>query len=156
MALSLATTTVDTGTVLLLITLVTAPIAAIAFAGSGRVWREIGKGRFAIEQDHPPKGTPEPDPATDKAEQAAEARQMLEAKSYRRRQRGEAPLNVESELKRLLGETSSTHPTPDAELRSEVRRLVITRNERRLRQGKAPLDVEAETERQLADSIGSG
>ena len=38
-----------------------------------------------------------PPPTVDPAIQAAEVRQMLEAKSERRRQRGEAPLDVEAE-----------------------------------------------------------
>lgn len=60
MALALATISIESGTVLLLITLIALPIAAIAFAGSGRAWREIGKGPFAIEQDLPPQGPPGP------------------------------------------------------------------------------------------------
>ena len=76
---------------------------------------------------------------------------MLEAKSYRREQRGEAPLDIEGEIERLLepgGEPGRAASTQ--ELREEVRQLVIARNERRMRQGKEPLDVEEEIERQLA------
>ena len=76
-------------------------------------------------------------------------RQMLEAKSYRHRQRGEAPVDVETTMASLL-DSSAPPPAADAELRAEVRQLVIARNERRMRQGQKPLDVEAETERQLA------
>lgn len=82
---------------------------------------------------------------------------MLEAKSQRRQQRGEAPLDVEAETERLLAaaERPRGGEAIDAELRAEVRQLVVARNERRLREGREPLDVEAETEKQLTDLIGS-
>ena len=80
---------------------------------------------------------------------------MIEAKSYRRERRGEAPLDVEAEVRELL-EPAGGAESVDEELRAEVRRLVVAGNERRLRRGEAQLDVEAETERQLADFVGSG
>jgi hypothetical protein len=142
------------GTVLVLITVLVAPVAAIAFARSGGAWRGVGKGAFAIEQEAPPS---KPPPAhVQRAVQEAEARQMLEARSYRRVRNGEAPLDVEAELRRLLDAPAEAPAEIDDELRAEVRRLVVVRNERRLRRGEEPLDVEAETERQLADFIGSG
>jgi hypothetical protein len=120
---------ISSGTVIVLITLVVLPVAAVSFARAGHAWRGIGGGRFSIEQAPPP-----PRPGTgdevDRALQEAEARQMLEAKAYRRRRRGEE------------------------ELRAEIRTLVIARNERRARRGEEPLDIEAETDRQLADLIG--
>jgi len=145
---------VGTGTVLGLITLVALPIAATAFARSGPAWKSIGKGPLAIDEDLP-AGRPAQAAPVDRKLQAAEARQMLEAKSYHRQRRGEAPLDVEAEVARLLDGPQGS-PSADAELREEVRRLVIARNERRLRQGQPALDVEAETERQLADFVGSG
>jgi len=112
-----------------------------------------GGGAFAILRDgrRSPKSR-EVDPAI----QAAEVRQMLEAKSERRRQRGEAPLDVAAETARLLAaaEQPRGDEAMDAELRTEVRQLVVARNERRRRAGLEPLDVEAETERQLADLAG--
>ena len=152
MLIPLALSDVGSGMIILLIALVVLPIAAIAFAGSGKALKTLGKGRWAIEQELParrPMTAPQP---LNKAVQAAEVRQMLEAKSYRREQRGESPLDVEAEMKRLL-ETDQSAPPPgvDKELREEVRQLVVARNERRMRQGKDPLDVEAEINRQLAD-----
>jgi len=144
---------IDTGTVLTLIAVIALPIAAIAFARSGAAWQSIGKGPLAIDRDLPPR--PEPTAPADRETQAAETRQMLEAKSYRREQRGEPPLDVEAEAKQLL-DAPAAPASPDAELRDEVRRLVVARNERRLRRGEEPLDVESETERQLADFVGSG
>jgi hypothetical protein len=143
--------TIDNGTVLGLITLIVLPIAAIAFARSGPAWRGIGRGPLSIDQDLParPVGG-RPAAAVDPAIQAAEARQMIEAKSYRRRQRGEAELDVEAELRAVL-EPAAQEPGLDEELRDEVRRLVIASNERRRRRGEAELDVEAETERQLSE-----
>ena len=147
MAPSPAAVGIDNGTVLVLVTLVVLPIAAIAFARSGRAWKELGKGPFAIDQAPPPNPGRAAEPV-DRAVQEAEARQMLEAKSYRRRLRGEAPIDVEAAISQLLDQPAGD-PTADAELRAEVRRLVVASNERRLRRGEDPLDIEAETERQL-------
>jgi hypothetical protein len=72
-------------------------------------------------------------------------RQMLDARTARRRRRGEPELDVERELARL------TAPAIDSELRSEIRDLVIARNHRRARQGKPALDVETEIERQISE-----
>jgi hypothetical protein len=94
---------VDTGTALVLIALIALPIAAVAFARSGAAWRSIGKGPLAIEQDLPPGG-PVHDRPVDRALQIAEARQMLEAKSYRREKRGRPPLDVEEETERQLAD----------------------------------------------------
>ncbi|HET6997475.1 MAG TPA: hypothetical protein VFI03_02710 [Solirubrobacterales bacterium] len=123
-------------------------------------WDSIGKGPLAIDQQLPPipRYLTPPAQAVDPAMQAAEVRQMLEAKSERRRRRGEKPIDVEAEATRLLAtadEVAETSARRDTALRTEVRQLVITRNERRMRRGQEPLDVEAETERQLADLIGS-
>src|SRR6476660_9793461 len=90
MGFCLAATAVDNGAVLVLITLIVLPIAAVAFARSGPPWRSVGRGPMAIDQDLPARGSRGPAPPIDPAIQAAEARQMIEAKSYRRERRGEA------------------------------------------------------------------
>jgi hypothetical protein len=155
----LALTSVQSGYVLAAITLFILPIAAFTFARSGAAWDDIGKGRFGVMHSMPPPRIARPAQPVDKAIQAAEARQMLEAKSYRRTQRGEAPLDVEAEMTLLLDDAAGSSPgkaSLDEKLRAEVRELVIARNERRMRAGKEPLDVEAEVERQVADFIGLG
>lgn len=158
MHLLLAFTAVQKGIVLLLITGVAAPIAGFWFLRSGDAWRMIGRGPFSIEppEEGPRRGRGASAPV-DPAIQAAEVRQMLEAKAARQQRRGEAPMDVETEAARLL-ETAAERPPADermaAELRAEVRQLVHARNERRRRQGLGPLDVEAEVERQLADLVG--
>jgi hypothetical protein len=156
MALPLALTALQKGAVILLFTGVVAPLIGLLLKRVGGGWETMGGGPFAILDERPrqrPGGAPKVDPAI----QAAEVRQMLEAKSERRRQRGEAPLDVEAETQRLLAaaEQPRSSDAIDAELRAEVRQLVVVRNERRLREGLEPLDVEAETEKQLADLIGS-
>jgi hypothetical protein len=143
---------IQAGFVLMLITLIALPVALIAFARSGPLWQSVGKGPFAIEQEIPPPSSlSRPDPPVDRRLQETEARQMLEAKSYRRRRRGEAPLDVEAEVTRLLDAPGAAGPRIDEKLRAEVRQLVVARNERRMRRGEEPLDVEAEIERQLGD-----
>jgi hypothetical protein len=143
---------IQAGFVLTLITLIALPIALIAFARTGPLWQSVGKGPFAIEQELPPPSRlAQPDPPVDRRLQEAEARQMLEAKSYRRQRRGEAPLDVEAEIRQLLDSPGAAGPAIDEKLRAEVRQLVVARNERRMRRGEEPLDVEVEIDRQLAD-----
>ena len=155
----LALTTVQSGYVLAAITLFILPIAAFSFIRSGAAWDEIGKGRFGVMHSMPAPRIAQPSQPLDKAAQAAETRQMLEAKSYRRLQRGESPLDVDAEMTLLLDSGPGASPGKadlDQKLRAEVRDLVIARNERRMRAGKEPLDVDAEVERQVADFIGLG
>jgi hypothetical protein len=157
-SLALVLSPLQEGIAILLFTAVAAPLIGLLFKRVGGDWSTMGGGPFAILSEPPAKRSDGPTPPVDPAIQAAEVRQMLEAKSDRRRRRGEAPLDVEAEAERLLAVAERPRGTEaiDAELRKEVRQLVVIRNERRLRQGLEPLDVEAETERQLADFIGSG
>lgn len=152
-----ALTSLQSGYVLAAITLLILPVAGIAFARSGAAWEDIGKGRFGVMHSMPPPRIAQPAQPVDRAIQAAEARQMLEAKSYRRLQRGEGPVDIEAEMTRLIdSQPRGAKPDLDQKLRAEVRELVTARNERRMRRGQEPLDVEAETERQVADFIGLG
>jgi hypothetical protein len=158
MALPLALSALQKGAALLLFTGVLAPLVGLLLKRVGGGWETMGGGPFAILNERPQRGPGGAAPKVDPAIQAAEVRQMLEAKSERRRQRGEAPLDVEAETARLLAasEQPRGEEAMDAELRAEVRQLVVARNERRMREGLEPLDVEAESEKQLADLIGSG
>lgn len=119
MAAPLAATDVDHGIVLIAITIVVLPIAAVAFARSGQAWRGIGRGPWAIDPDLPPASSPRrPNQAFDlfdgeldshgrkdsPATKEAEIRQMVEAKAYRRRRRGDEPFDVEAEVERRLSD----------------------------------------------------
>jgi hypothetical protein len=155
-ALLLAITPTGKCMVVLLLTGVAAPIAGLLFRSVSRGWDSIGQGALAIDQDLAlPRYMRSPERTIDPAIQAAEIRQMLEAKASRLQRRGEAPIDVAGETARLLGQ-APVATGQDQKLRAEVRQLVVARNERRLRQGHQPLDVEAETDRQLADFIGLG
>jgi leucyl aminopeptidase (aminopeptidase T) len=160
MPLALGAVAIDNGTVLVLIALIAIPFAAFSFSRAEEAYRSIGKGALSIDDDLPvPRYMRSPQRTVDPAVQAAEVRQMLEAKASRLRRRGEDPIDVDAEAARLLapaGAVSAAGSRQRAELRTEVRQLVVSRNERRMRRGLEPLDVEAETERQLADFIGSG
>jgi len=140
---------ISNGEAILAVVLLVAPIAAVAFAGSGAVYREIGKGTFAMDHDRP-----DPDvglaPAMTRAAREAEIRQMLEAKAFRQIARGETPIDIEAELRKLTA-PAALAAKADPALVTEVRQLVLARNERRARQGKQPLDVEIEVARQLTD-----
>jgi hypothetical protein len=136
---------VDFGTTIIVLSIAAAVVACLSYIGSGRIYDGVGKGSFSLDgPDVPP--APAAGSAAARAEQEAEVRQMLQAKSDRREARGEPPLDVDAELRSLL----STAPA-DPELREEVRQLVVARNERRARRGEEPLDVEAEVDRQLRD-----
>ena len=142
---------VSNGEVLILIGALAVPIAALAFITVGPLLKSLGKGRFAMQMDRPPPSTGGPvgGPASDAAREA-EIRQMLEAKAYRQSERGERPLDVDDEYRRLTEESPATLAS-DPGLVAEIRQLAVARNERRERQGKEPLDIEAEVERQLRE-----
>jgi hypothetical protein len=155
----------DFGTVIWIVVLVVAPVAAVLFAGAFGLLDQLGRGDFALEEPPPaPRGPagPRPGGPLARAEREAEIRQLVQARHDRQASRGEEPLDVESEVARLV----ALHPESDpgggpeggaaekerqyAALRTEVRQLVTARNERRAARGESPLDVEAEVERQMA------
>jgi hypothetical protein len=157
MDLPTALTALQKGATVLVFTGIAAPLIGLLLKRVGGGWETMGGGPFAILDDRPQKRAGLGGQAVDPAVQAAEVRQMLEAKSQRRQRRGEAPLDVAAEAERLLAEADRPRGAKgmDAELRAEVRQLVVARNERRMREGLDPLDIATETERQLADLIGS-
>jgi hypothetical protein len=128
----------DFGTALIVVAVVAAVVAAGSYWGSGRIYSGLGR-EGGLEM------TREPRLPTSGPEVQEEIRQMLEAKSHRRKARGEPELDVDAELAELTRSQAANDPG----LREEIRQHVIARNERRMRQGKEPLDVEAEIERQL-------
>lgn len=154
---ALAFTAVQKGAAVLVFTGVAAPLIGLLLRRVGGGWETMGAGPFSILKEPAAKHSRREPTAVDAAIQAAEVRQMLEAKAERRRRRGEGPLDVEGEAARLLAaaERPRGQEAVDAELRTEVRQLVVARNERRIRQGLEPLDVDEETERQLEDFVGS-
>ena len=145
---------ISNGDVILIVVLLAIPIAGISFAiGAGSRFDEIGKGGLSLEfESEAPKGITDSDASQSAEVQDEELRQLLEAKAYRQRNRGEKAIDVEAEMARLKAETEAhTASADDRQLREEVRQLVVARNARRERQGKPPLDVDAEVERQLRD-----
>jgi hypothetical protein len=144
---------VSTGEVIMIVVFTTIPIALLTFAfGARNALDQVGKGQFAVEfeSDLPQKIT-DHEADSSPAAREDEIRQLLEAKAYRQEARGEPPLDVETELKRLLSEGPKRASAINPQLAEEVRQLVVARNERRARQGKPPLDVEQEVERQLRE-----
>jgi hypothetical protein len=120
-------------------------VAAIwAAAGTGALYRQIGRGGLTFDRDDEARPVAA---SVSRAVADEEIRQMLGARNARREARGEEPLDVEAELARLTAEPAGFDPALEAEVRS----LVVARNERRARAGKEPLDVEAEVRRQLEE-----
>ena len=143
----------STGDAILIIVLAAIPIALAAFAfGARNALQQIGKGPFAVEFESDLRQRVSEGPRAGSGEgREADIRQMLEAKAYRQRARGETVLDVEAELSRLLADPTPETPGTDPGLAEEVRQLVVASNERRVRQGKEPLDVDQEVERQLRE-----
>ena len=142
----------STGDVILIVVFAAIPIALATFVlGAGNALKQIGKGPFAVEFDTDLSQRAREAPAGSAPGREAEIRQMLEAKAYRQRARGEPALDVEAELARLLADQPAESPGSDPALAEEVRQLVMARNERRMRQGMEPLDVDREVERELRE-----
>jgi hypothetical protein len=110
MSLLLGAIEIGTGTALVLITVVVAPIAAIAFARSGPAWEQIGRGPLAIEPQPPSEDEERPPPPGDPGLRA-EVRDLVLAANERRARAGEPALEVEAETDRRLAASS---PTPFA------------------------------------------
>jgi hypothetical protein len=138
------------------ISLVAIVVAVAASLASGGLYERIGRGGFSMDGHEQSGGGgrggggPAPGSAAARAEADEEIRQLVEAKSDRRVARGQAPLDVEAEI-RALTQPAAASSSVDPGLQDEVRQLVIAKNERRIRQGKEPLDVDAEVARQLRD-----
>jgi hypothetical protein len=133
-------------TVLLVVVIGGALVAIVTFIGTGKLYEQIGRGGLSINEEEG-RGKPgAPPPAEAAGVREAEIRQLLAARNERRARRGQAPLDVEEELRRL-----TVKSTIDPALREEIRQLVVARNERRARAGKPPLDVEEEVERQVRE-----
>ena len=118
--------------------------AVLALATSGGSYDRIGRGGLSIGEDRPVVAPSASRPVA-AAERDAEIRQYLDARNARRAARGEAPVDVEAELRAL------TAPTADPGLAEEVRQLVQARNARRVARGEPALDVEAEVSKRLRE-----
>jgi hypothetical protein len=137
-------------TVLLVVVIGAAVVAVFTFVGTGKLYEQIGRGGLSLREDDDGRGGTigggPPSAAVAAGERDDEIRQLLNA----RIRRGEAPVDVEAELKRLTAPAVDIDPA----LRDEIRQLVVARNERRARAGKEPLDVDAEVERQVRELSG--
>jgi hypothetical protein len=128
--------------------IVAAVIAVVSLVHRSDLYDQIGSGGLSLGDGTDRRPDPAPSSPAAIAVRDEEIRQMLEAQNARRIRRGQAPVDIEEELRRLVRPAAATG---EEALRDEVRQLVHARNARRLRQGKEPLDVEAEIDRQLAD-----
>jgi hypothetical protein len=146
-------------------------VAILAICGAIVAVGMLGRGRLGSLYDHigregdysSPAPRPEPHAGSPAAfaERDLEVRQMLQARNERRARSGEAPLDLDAELARLIdappgvpaGAESGQAQTArhDPELVEELRQLAEARNQRRIRRGEPPLDVRAEVERALAE-----
>ena len=138
----------ETFGIVLFVVVGVAIVAAIyAAAGSGALYKQIGRGGMSLDRDDDYRRPTAP--AASRAVADEEIRQMLEARNARRDARGEAPLDIAAEITRL-----TAAPAIDPALEAEIRSMVVARNARRERQGKPVLDVEEEVRRQVAEFSG--
>src|SRR5512133_3638931 len=70
------------GVAVIVVAIVAGIAAIVSYAGSGDVYKSIGKGQFALDTEDRPKG-PKPGSPAAMAEQAEEVRQMIQARSDR-------------------------------------------------------------------------
>jgi hypothetical protein len=132
--------------VLLVVVIGAALVAVVTMLGTGKLYDQIGRGLFSINEEVGRGGAGAGPPQEPAGVREAEIRQLVAARNEHRVRRGMAPLDVDDEVRRLTG-----HTGVDPALREEIRQLVVARNERRARAGKPPLDVEAEIERQIRE-----
>lgn len=118
--------------------------------GTDNMYDHIGAGGFSREEGGAGLAAPSSESPANRAEREDEIRQMLGARSERLVRRGEAPLDIEAEVARLL-EPPAGEREHDPGLVEEVRQLVVARNERRVRQGLEPQDIEAQVAETLAE-----
>jgi hypothetical protein len=133
-------------TVLLVVVIGGALVAIVTFIGTGKLYEQIGRGGLSINEEEG-RGKPGAPRVEAAGVREAEIRQLLTARNEHRARRGQAPLDVEEELRRLTAAKTDIDPA----LREEIRQLVVARNERRARAGKPPLDVNEEVERQVRE-----
>src|SRR3954449_1638477 len=91
------------GIVVIVVSLVAMVVAVIALASSGRTFEQIGRGGLSLGEDggamsRPAGSGPAP---VDTAPRDNEIRQMLGARHARRAARGQAPIDVEQQLRAL-------------------------------------------------------
>jgi hypothetical protein len=91
------------GTLVWVVAGVSAVVALYTLVGTGRSYREIGGSGIVRDADEPADGDA---PRSADAERDTEIRQLLEARNARRVRRGEAPLDIEQEIERRIGELS--------------------------------------------------
>lgn len=128
------------GIVLFVVVGLAVVVAALTLVGRSGLYEQIGRGGLSLRDEEPaPVGAPA------LAVRDQEIREMLAASNERRIARGEAPLDIEAELRRL------TAPAADPSIEAEVRELVVARNERLVERGEPPLDVETEVARRLRE-----
>jgi hypothetical protein len=132
--------------VLLVVVVGGALVAIVTFIGTGKLYEQIGRGGLSINEEEG-RGKPGAPRVEAAGVREAEIRQLLTARNEHRARRGQAPLDVEEELRRLTAVKTDIDPA----LREEIRQLVVARNERRARAGKPPLDVNEEVERQVRE-----
>ena len=92
------------GTVIVAVVICGAVIAVITFLSTGKLYDQIGRGAFSIDEERG-RGRPTSGGGGGSArERDDEIRQLLQARNDRRLRRGETPLDVDAEVERQVRE----------------------------------------------------
>ncbi len=89
------------GTVLWIVCVVGFLIALAALITANRTWEEYGRHHMLLDRDVTTTTGPKSGSAAALLERDTEIRQLLEARNARRARRGEPPIDVEAEFRRL-------------------------------------------------------
>ena len=84
---------------LIAVAVVSIVVACLSYIGSGAIYRGLGKTGLSLDE---PASAPVPGSSAAHAEAREEVRQLVVAGNERRVRRGEEPLDVETEVDRLL------------------------------------------------------
>src|SRR5258708_39806754 len=119
------------GIVLFVVVALAIIVAVVSLLTRSRIYEQIGRGGLSLNEDRvagaaagQPTGRLAPAALVHEGEE--EIRQMLQARNERRARRGEAPLDIRTDLARL---TANAPADQDAQPVQEVPQLVIARNQ---------------------------
>src|SRR3712207_9330401 len=99
----------DFGTVIWIVVLVIAPVAAVMFAAAFGVLDQLGRGGMSLEE-RPLRPAQLANSPAARAEREADIRQLVQARHDRAVRRGEAGLDVDAEVARLVALDPSAQP----------------------------------------------
>src|SRR5215207_8018275 len=100
----------DFGTVIWIVVLVVAPIAAVLFAGAFGLLDQLGRGGMSLDERPTSRRAPFANSPAARAERETDIRQLVQARHDRAVARREPPVDVDAEVERLMALDPSAQP----------------------------------------------